>query len=458
MSIASIDPVTGAITTTSFSFGAAIISYTTGMGCTATAGVTVNLTPLPISGTLTLCGGATTYLSDGIGGGTWSGGNAAVATIDGTGAVYGVAAGTTVVSYTYGTCSVTAVVTVSPTPLLISGPSITCLGLTPALTDLTTGGVWSSSNTGVATVNAAGTFYTAGTGATVITYTLPGGCATTKTITVSATPAAITGVLRVCQGSVTALTDGGGGTWSSSSGVATVGSASGMVNGIIPGTAAITYSLGAGCSVTALVTVNPVPGAITGTFTVCAGATTALTDGGGGTWGSSNTATATVAAGTVGGAAAGTASIIYTLPTGCTALQTITVNPLPAAIMGTLQVCAGNTTTLTETTTGGAWSSGTTTVATIGPAGMVTAILPATSAITYTLGTGCKRTATVTVNPLPRYHNRHDERMRRRGYRTQRCYERRHVESGYRRGSGCQRHIRRSNGGIGRHGGYHLYT
>ncbi len=79
----------------------------------------------------------------------------------------------------------------------------------------------------------------------------------------------------------------------------------------------------------------------------------------------------------------------------------VSVNPMPSAILGTLSVCAGSGTSLSDATAGGAWSSVTTSVATIATSGNVTGVAAGTSTISYTLGTGCAVTAIVTVNALP---------------------------------------------------------
>lgn len=71
--------------------------------------------------------------------------------------------------------------------------------------------------------------------------------------------------------------------------------------------------------------------------------------------------------------------------------------PTPLPITGTLSVTTGNTTQLTSATTGGTWSSSTTTVATIGTAGLVTGVAAGTSTISYTNYCGLAATATVTV-------------------------------------------------------------
>ncbi len=64
-----------------------------------------------------------------------------------------------------------------------------------------------------------------------------------------------------------------------------------------------------------------------------------------------------------------------------------------------MTVCVGATTTLTDITTGGTWSGGITTIATVS-GGVVTGVGTGTATITYT-ALGKTTTATVTVNPLP---------------------------------------------------------
>ncbi len=74
----------------------------------------------------------------------------------------------------------------------------------------------------------------------------------------------------VCVGSTVTLTDAGGGAWSiTPSAVATI-SAAGVVTGVSPGTALITYTLPTTCAITMSIDVDSLPSAITGTFAVCA--------------------------------------------------------------------------------------------------------------------------------------------------------------------------------------------
>lgn len=80
-----------------------------------------------------------------------------------------------------------------------------------------------------------------------------------------------------------------------------------------------------------------------------------------------------------------------------------------AAITGTTSVCEGATTTLSNTTTGGVWSSSNTAVATIDANGVVTGVAGGTATIRYTItsATGCTTEATVlvTVNAAPTITN-----------------------------------------------------
>jgi uncharacterized protein YjdB len=142
--------------------------------------------------------------------------------------------------------------------------------------------------------------------------------------------------------------------------------------------------------------------AIAGTFTVCAGATTTLTDATtGGTWSSSTPTVGTIgsATGIVTGIAAGTTTITYNAGTTGTATAVVTVSAAGAApIVGATHVCLGSspTTTLTDATTGGTWTSSTVAKATIGSTtGLVTGVAAGTTTISYTASNACG-TATAT--------------------------------------------------------------
>ena len=401
--------VSSAGVVTGYSAGVTTISYLLATGCYATQVVTVDPVPLPLSAaTFAVCAGNSITVYDASPGGSWSSSSAA-ATVTG-GTVTGVTAGIAVISYTYGTgCAATHAVTVNPDPGTVSGSLVVCTGGTVTLTDVPAGGIWTSGAPAVATIGTTSGIVTGmTTGTATISYQLMTGCLALATVTVNPALGAITGTPQVCVGSVTALTAPGSGTgsWSSSSTVIAPVDMSGNVTGMSTGVALITYSEGSGCIALLPVTVNPVPAAISGSSTVCQGQTTVLTDiTPGGSWTSSDPTIATIAptgpgTGLVTGIATGTVTISYTLAsTGCAAARSEEVNPSPAAITGSLQVCVGNSTVLGDATPGGSWSSSNPAVAGV-TGGTVTGMSPGVATISYTVG-GCSATAVVTVSIPP---------------------------------------------------------
>ncbi len=406
--VAAIDAATGVVTASVTGAGTSPVTYTLANGCKAMAAITVNALPAPISGTLSVCEGSSATLTNTTGGGTWSSSNGNV-TIDASGVIGGVTSGTSTIVYTLGTgCTRSADVTVNTLPSVISGSMAVCQGAGTTLSSTPAGGTWTSGAPGVAAIDAATGVVTAsatGAGTSPVTYTLANGCKAMAAITVNALPAPISGTLSVCEGSSATLTNTtGGGTWSSSNGNVTV-DASGVIGGVTSGTSTIVYTLGTGCTRSADVTVNTLPSAISGSMAVCQGAGTTLSSTpAGGTWtsGAPGVAAIDAATGVVTASAtgAGTSPVTYTLANGCKAMAAITVNVLPAPILGTLSVCEGSSATLTNTTGGGTWSSSNGNV-TIDASGVIGGITSGTSTIVYTLGTGCTRSADVTVNMLP---------------------------------------------------------
>jgi len=390
---------------TGVSAGNVTITYTLATGCRRLASVSVNALPLAISGTASTCEGSMTTLYDFSGGGTWTSGAPGVATVNSSGDVTGVTAGLVNITYQLPTgCMRTQIVSVNALPDVISGSGTVCVGQSTTLSDAISGGTWSSSTPGTATIDASGTVAGVSSGNTVITYMLSTGCQRTMTLTVNALPSTITGTATVCEGSTTSLNNGTpGGAWTSESDPTATVSGTGVVSGITAGNVFITYTLPTSCYRTRQVVVNPLPEAITGNTQVCVGQTTTMSDiTPGGTWSSSAPGTAPVnSSGVVSGFAAGSGNISYTLPTGCRVSVAVAVNPLPNTITGPLSVCAGSTSTLNNASAGGTWESGNTGVAMISSSGVVSGISAGTSAITYTLPTGCMRTTNVNVNPLP---------------------------------------------------------
>ncbi len=392
-SIATVGSASGIVT--GVTAGSCNITYTHS-GCYATALVTVTASISPISGATSTCAGTTATVTATPSGGVWSSSNTSVATINAMGVVTGVTAGTVTITYAIGTAYVTRAFTVNTTPA-ISGSGTVCAGMTIPLTATPAGGTWSTTSSGIASVGTTGIVTGISGGVATITYTRMG-CSAHKTITVS--PAAsITGSGLACIGSPLPLTaTPSGGAWSSSSpGIATVGS-TGVVSGLAAGTVTITYTAGS-CFATKSVTVNSSP-SVSGGTSVCVGATVPLAGTpSGGTWSSASSAIATVSpAGVVTGTGAGLAMITYTQGS-CYRVYTVSVNPVPV-ITGSSMLCVGMTSTLMVTPTGGSWTSGSPSVATVSPTGLVTAVSTGVVNIYYT-ASGCYSFKPITINPAP---------------------------------------------------------
>jgi Secretion system C-terminal sorting domain len=272
----------------------------------------------------------------------------------------------------------------------IIGTPHVCVGSTTVLSDSTSGGLWFSSNTAIATIGSTGVVTGISSGVVTISYYYAG--LATMSFTVNPV-AAITGDHSVCVGSSITLTaTPPGGTWlSSNPAVATV--VGGVVTGVGSGVVNIYYSAG-GCNAYHVVSVNAAA-AITGDHSVCVGSSIALTaTPPGGTWLTSNPAVATVVGGVVTGVGAGVVNIYYSAG-GCNAYHIVTVNAA-AAIAGDHAVCVGSSITLTATPPGGTWLTSNPAVATVS-GGVLTAVGAGVVNIYYSAG-GCNAYHAVSVN------------------------------------------------------------
>jgi len=411
--VATIGSTTGFIVGLAAGTSTIVVTYAT--GCNASVVLTVNLSPVAISGTTTLCYGNTTTFLDGTTGGTWTSSNTSIATIistSGTATAVSTTGGVTTIAYTMPItgCNAVTSLTVNPVPAPIQGNMTVCTGLTTTLTDPTTGGGWLSSNTTVGPIGSASGIVTGqSSGTTIITYTIPStGCSALAVVTVNSSPVAIEGNFNMCVGFPTQLSDPSGtGTWTSTNtAVGTVGVTTGVVSPQASGTTTISYILASGCNAAATITVNPVPAAISGTLNSCAGYFTPLSDASGsGNWSSSNTLVATInsSTGLVYAVATGTSTIEYAFTsTGCYTSAVFTVNPSPVAISGTPQICQGLTATFNDPTPGGIWSSSNTTIGSVGSSsGIVQGVTPGSTTIIYTLATSCFVTYPVTITTPP---------------------------------------------------------
>lgn len=142
--------------------------------------------------------------------------------------------------------------------------------------------------------------------------------------------APITGATSICVGMTTSLSAPWSGvSWTSYDTAVVNVNPSGIVTGIAPGTAIVSYTTNI-CRGAAIVTVNPKPAAITGPTLVCMGASITLSNAlPGGTWlASPGIVTISAASGILTGVAPGTVNITYTDPSGsCSVLRTDTVKP-----------------------------------------------------------------------------------------------------------------------------------
>lgn len=378
----------------------------TSSGCSDTSISTVTVTPLPsiTVNSPTICFGQTANLvANGGTTYTWSGG----ATSTGTNTADASPASTTTytVTGTTGSCSDTAISTVtvgSALAITVNSPSI-CEGDTASLT--ASGGTtytWSSGATSTGT-NTADAIPISTT-----TYTVTGttsGCTGTaiSTVTVSPVPLITVNSPTICAGDTANLIANGGTTYAWSIGATSTGSNTADAVPSVTTTFTVTGTT-SGCSDTALATVTVSTPVITvNSPTICSGQAANLIAGGGTTytWSSGVTSTGvntadafplTTSTYTVTGTAAGCYG---------TAISTVTVTPGPTVTVNSPTICAGQTAVLTAS---GAmsytWTPGATS------SGINTANASPITTTTYTVaGTtaGCSGTAvsTVTVDGGP---------------------------------------------------------
>ncbi len=451
----SIDPSTGTITPSTSTAGSYTVTYTIAAanGCgvvTATAPVTITALP---AATFSYTG--TPYCSNGTnpspvfsGGGvagtfTSTAGLNFVSTATGVVNLSGSTAGSYTVTNTIaasGGCAVvtaTSPITITTLPaatISYSGtPFCRSAGIVSVTRTGTAGGTYSVSPSGLSIDPSTGTI-TPGTstaGSYTVTYTIAAanGCGVvtaTAPVTITAVPTASISYsgtpfcTSLSSPQTVALSGTGaytGGTFTSAVGL-TINSSTGAItpSSSTAGPYTVTYTIPAsgGCSsvaVTAAVTITALPAATfsyTGTPYCSNGTNPSPVFSGGGVAGTFtstaglnfvSTATGVV---NLSGSTAGSYTVTNTIAAsgGCavvTATSPIIINTAPASITGNLNVCVRSASTLASTTSGGTWSSSNPAVATINSSGVVTGISAGTSLISYTLGTGCVSTATVTV-------------------------------------------------------------
>ncbi len=420
---------------TASSAGNYTVIVTNAAGCSTTSAVTTVTvgTPPPATitpaGPTTFCSGGSVVLNANTGAGLsyqWRIGGASIAGATTSAYTASLAGNYTVIVTNLAGCNATSAITavvVNPAPPAITGTPVVCAGATTPLSDATPGGTWTTSNPAVATVSGLGVVTGIGTGGiATISYTVSG-CVTIIVVTVnSISVAAIAGPSSVCAGQTINLTDATpGGTWSSSNTtVATVGSSTGVVSALTSGSTTISYAVSGSCgtaSVTKIITVNAatVVAPITGTLSICTGATSALADATpSGVWSASNPLVSTISiGGLVTAVASGVDTISYTVTnlSGCvssaTAVFTV-FNSSSATVTpsGPTSFCTGGNVMLSATTGTGIsyqWQRNGVTISGA-TSSVYTASISGNYTVVLTVSGGCVSTSTavtVTVNPLP---------------------------------------------------------
>ncbi len=378
------------------SVGAAVISYSLATGCVRTVTVNVGAGLPPITGSPSVCLGSTGALTDAATGGTWTSSGPSIANVNIYGGITTYNPGVVTITYTTPSCRTTQSLTVNPSPTTIQGANKVCTGSSTLISDLVGGGAWTGTNAS-GSIDASGNVYGLAVGTMIVTYTIPStGCFKNATITINNTPTPIGGVLTVCTGATTFLTDATNPvvSWTSSAtSVATV-TFSGALTGHAAGNTTITYTLNNGCYVTAVATVNAttVAGPISGPSTVSHGGPgITLTDAvGGGVWSSTNPSVLPVDP--VGHVTAlvnsGGATINYVITNGFGCVSTVSKSVIasaaPHAHGGTTVTTVGSVVNLADETAGGDWSTSDNTIATVDANGVVTAIAAGSVVITNT--------------------------------------------------------------------------
>ncbi len=147
--------------------------------------------PLDTLPRMFICKGSSTTLSSSFSCGRWGSSNPIVASVNSvTGFVTGLSVGSAIITYQGGSIGYeTTLVIVNPNPSVITGNINICVDSTSNLVDSTSGGIWSSSNTAIATVGSiSGILLGTATGSANISYTLSTGCFKTSPVNVHHCP------------------------------------------------------------------------------------------------------------------------------------------------------------------------------------------------------------------------------------------------------------------------------
>lgn len=379
-------------------------------GCSTVETIDVTVNPLPVvtataSFTEICLGESVTFTGGGADTYTWDMGviNGVPFTPGGLGTVTYTVTGTNTATGCMNTASVAVTVNASPTVTATADATAVCDGETVTLN----GGGAATYVWDLGVVN--GVAFTPPLGTT--TYTVIGstisGCENTASIDITVNPipavTASADAIEVCEGETVTLTGGGATTYAWDLGV---------VNGVAftPPLGTTTYTVigtvtATGCQNSATIDItvlsSPTVTATASDVSICQGEAITLTGGGSDTYTWSPAATDGVSFVPVG-----VGPIVYTVTgtdvgTGCsnTATVTVTINPLPlvGATATTVEVCFGESVTLSGTGADSySWDGGITNGVPFTPG----AIATTTYTVTGTTAFGCVGTASITISVI----------------------------------------------------------
>lgn len=405
--------------------GFTTLTYTMPTGsCYADANLEIQVNSDPsitINGPATICEGENTYLNASHSG-AWTSSDNSIATITSTGIVTAISGGIVDVTFTTTAgCTTTlgSAITVVDRPIVsLLGPDELCIDENTTLSP-SSGGIWVSSNTQVATVSSNGIVTAKKAGVALFTFIeLTNGCESASSIlvTVNGTPSISNPTIDdLCIDETTNIYPSSGGTWqSTNTAVATITS-DGEITAVGAGSARFIFTSGnTGCKsiLSEPISVYGKPTAIfTGPTSLCVGDFSFISPSSGGSWTSTDVTIATITQqGIIEAHAPGTVRFRYTNSvTGCVSDESelLTVqNPTAITLDGSDRICIGEVTNFSPSI-GGTWTSSNTNIATITNTGEVQGVAPGTATFTFNSNTGCNSSEsigiTIDANPNPTY-------------------------------------------------------
>ena len=399
---------------TALSSGNVSINLIDANNCSAPVSIPITINNKPIIfiiGSENLCIGDSGLMSPSIGG-IWTSSDISIASINNQGVIQAISVGS--VTFTFYDNSKECysnesdVVNIYEPPIVnFIGPDSICINESTQLAP-TSGGIWSSDNPSVATINNSGFVLGLSEGIANFSFlNLATGCSSDGNINVTVVKNSVPGVINdsdICIGDQTNINASNAINWISTNPVVASIDANGVITGLTQGTVTFRYTdMITGCmseeSLSMLVH-GPPDVSIAGNSDICISGTTTLSSPSAGTWVSQDETIATVDMnGVVTGVATGDVSIVFTDGTsGCESeVSDILISVIEGAdiyISGDSEICVGFITTLWPTS-GGIWASNNPDVATVSSAGQVKGIAPGIATFSYVdLVTGCASNGT----------------------------------------------------------------